>query len=292
LENLDSLCLYVFVVKIVSSQGGIALEEITGFLIRHGYLMLFALVFAEQVGLPLPAVPILLAAGALAGAGQLNFGLTILLALIASLLSDLLWYQIGRSRGSKVLNFLCRVSLEPDSCVRLAENTFTRYGPRSLLVAKFLPGFNTLAPPMAGITGMSLPGFLLCDGLGALIWAGSFEVLGYLFSDQLEQVAGYALQLGSLLLVLLAGGLIAYIVWKYIRRRRFIRELRIARITPEELKRILDAGEQIFIVDLRHPIDHETVPFVIPGALRLVAEELEERNTEIPRDRDVVLYCT
>jgi membrane protein DedA with SNARE-associated domain len=268
------------------------LEEITNFLVRHGYIMLFALVLAEQIGLPLPAIPILLAAGAMAAAGQLSFGFTILVALAASLMSDLLWYQIGRYRGNRVLNFLCRISLEPDSCVRKAENTFSRHGSRSLLVAKFIPGLNTMAPPMAGITHMSLWRFIILDGLGALFWAGSFQMLGYLFSNQLEQVAQYSLHFGSILFLLFFVGVIVYVVWKYIRRQRFFHELRIARITPEELKKLLDTGDNIFIVDLRHSIEFDNDPYVIPGALRIGAEEIEERNSEIPRDREIVLYCT
>ncbi|MEW6733512.1 MAG: VTT domain-containing protein [Acidobacteriota bacterium] len=254
--------------------------------------MLFLLVFIEQIGLPLPAAPFLLAAGALASNGELSFTLTIAIGIIASLLSDLIWYQIGHYRGSSVLNFLCRISLEPDSCVRRTENAFTRYGTRSLLVAKFIPGWNTMAPPLAGTTGMPISRFILFDGLGAFVWVFSFEALGYLFSRQLEQVAEYALQFGSLLVVIVVASLIGYIAWKYIRRRQFLHQLRIARISPEQLKQMMDANESIFIVDLRHSLDFEAEPYTIPGALHLVAEELEERNHEIPRDRDIILYCT
>ena len=268
------------------------MNETFQFVLRHGYSVLFVWVFAEQIGLPIPAIPILLAAGALAGAGQMRLGLALLLGVVASVISDCIWYQIGRRRGAKVLNFLCRVSLEPDSCVRRTEGIFARYGAKSLLVAKFVPGLNTAAPPLAGVFNMRFSRFLLFDAAGATVWTGGFIALGYIFSDQIERVAGRAAQLGSWLLVLILGGFAAYIVYKYWQRQRFIRSLRIARITPDELKQRIDSGEVPMIVDLRHSLDFEAEPEVIPGAVHLDQEDLEQAHDAIPRDRDIVLYCT
>ncbi len=270
----------------------LTVDEAIQFLVRQGYTVLFVWVLVEQIGLPLPAIPLLLAAGALAGAGRLNIAIAIGVAVLAALLSDIVWYQIGRHRGSRVLQLLCRISLEPDWCVRRTEDVFARHGARSLLVAKFIPGLNTVAPPLAGIFRMRLPRFLLFDSLGALLWAGGFAGLGYLFSQQLERVAASALRLGTSLVSVLVGGLAAYIIWKYVQRQRFLRQLRIARISPEELKRKLDAGEDVVIVDLRHSLDFQAKPHTIPGALRLPVEELEQRHHEIPSNRDIVLYCT
>jgi len=268
------------------------MSELLQFLMRHGYGVIFVWVLAEQVGLPLPALPVLLVAGALAGAGRLDLGLTILLALLASLAADALWYELGRRRGGKVLGWLCSISLEPDSCVRRSENLFSRYGARSLIVAKFVPGLNTVAPPLAGIIGMGLGRFLLFDAVGALLWAGGFVFLGYLFSGQIEWIADLAVRLGSMLLWLLAAALAAYLVQKYRQRRRFLRQTALARITPEELQQRLEAGEPVAVVDLRHPLDFLAYPRVIDHAIRLAPEELEQRHQEIPRDREVVLYCT
>jgi membrane protein DedA with SNARE-associated domain len=262
------------------------------FLIRHGYSVLFVWVLAEQLGLPLPATPLLLAAGALAGAGQMNLGLAIGLAVLASLLGDVSWYEFGRLRGGKVLSLLCRISLEPDSCVRKTENAFVRHGARSLLIAKFVPGLNTMAPPLAGIIGMLLWRFLIFDALGALLYAGTFIILGFAFSNQLEQVAARVASLGFSLLVILVGALAAYITWKYIQRRRFIRSLRIARITPDDLKRKLEAGEDIVVVDLRHSLDFDGESRTIPGAIRLLPDKVEEGHNQIPRGREIVLFCT
>lgn len=260
----------------------------TGF----GYLAVFLSVLADQIGVPLPSMLLLVAAGGLAGLGQLNFALVIFLAVIASLLGDVLWYEIGRRRGAPVLGFLCRFSLEQDSCVRDTEENFIRRGAKSLLVAKFFPGLSTIAPPLAGIVGMRISRFLLFDGLGALIWATAFTGLGYLFSNQFEQITGYATRFGSLALIISIAGLIAYIALKFILRRRFLRQLMIARITSEELKQKLDDGEAVMIVDLRHRLDFESNPRVITGALRMAFEDLKARHDELPRDRDIILYCT
>lgn len=268
------------------------MDPVVLFLRQHGGILLFAVVFAEQVGLPLPAAPFLLAAGALAGAGSMSLISVIGLPTAAALGGDLLWYALGRFRGMRVLGLLCRLSLEPDSCVRRTEAVFLRHGVRSLLVAKFVPGLGTVSPPLAGIFGVSVPRFLLYDGLGALFWSEAFVGLGYLFSRQLESVAAYTSRLGTLLVVGLVGAAVAYVAFKYTQRQRLLRRLRVARISAEELRRMMESGTEVFIVDLRHALDVETAPYAIPGALRMAPEEVEWRHHEIPRDREIVLYCT
>ena len=271
------------------SYQGLSLEQAVDFLIRHGYALLFGWVLLEQMGLPIPAIPLLIAAGALARAGKMNLTFAVTLAFVAVILADLFWYSLGRYRGGRILKLLCRISLEPDSCVRRTENLFVRHGVHSLLVAKFVPGLNTAAPSLAGIFRMPVRRFMIFDSLGGLFWVVTFTSLGLIFSDQLEQIA---LRWGGWLVAVLAGSLAAYILWKFIQRRRFLRRLRIARITPKELMDKLTAGENISIVDLRQPIDIEAFPQMIPGALRIAMEEIEDRHGEIPRDRDVVLYCS
>src|SRR5271169_4165869 len=136
------------------------------FLLHHGYLVLLAWVFAEQAGVPVPSLPLLLAAGALAGAGKLNFAIALLVCLLAAVSADTIWYELGRKKGIKILQLLCKISLEPDSCVRRTEGLFEKQGARSLLFAKFLPGLNTVATPLAGIVNMRVRKFLLFDALG------------------------------------------------------------------------------------------------------------------------------
>ncbi|MGB7024598.1 MAG: VTT domain-containing protein [Candidatus Acidiferrales bacterium] len=268
------------------------MQTLIGFLVAHGYVVLFVWVLFEQAGLPIPSIPLLLAAGALAGSGNLNLALCLALPVVASAISDFCWYEIGRRRGGSVLNWICRISIEPDSCARRTEDLYVRLGAKSLLVAKFIPGLSSVAPPLAGIFHMRLPRFVIYDLCGGLLWAGTFVGLGFAFSHELERVAQYAMRLGEMLIFLLVSALAAYILYKYMQRRKFLRDLRVARIAPDELKRMLDAGENIQIVDLRHSLEFEADPLTIPGALRLDPQEIEQRQQEIPRDRDVVLYCT
>lgn len=268
------------------------MNETIQFLMNHGLTVLFIWIFLEQFGLPIPAAPLLVAAGTLAGIGQLNFAAVFGLAVVASLLSDLFWYQIGLRRGSKVLSLLCRISLDPDSCVRRTKEIFARYGARSLLAAKFIPGLTPVIPPLAGIFHMRPLRFLLFDGLGAFFWVSVFTGLGYLFSHQIEHIAVSHMKLGSWIGVVAPGGLATYIVWKYIQRQRFLHHLAITRITPEEVKEKLDAGEDLLIVDVRDALEFEVEPRTIPGAFRLTIEELDRNHGKIPRDRDIILCCS
>ena len=267
------------------------MEPTVQFLIRHGYLVLFAFVLAEQMGAPLPALPVLLAAGALARLGKMDYPTVVLLAVAASLVSDVIWYEIGRRRGAVVLGWLCRISIEPDTCVRRTEGVFERHDTRALLVAKFVPGLSTVAPPMAGVLRMSFSRFLIFDTLGALVWVVSLTGLGYLFSQQLERVMVHVSQVGGLLGAIVVVGLAAFVAWKVVNRRRVLGR-RVERITVDELKRKLDAGEPVTVIDLRHELELAVEPGSIPGALHLPAEQLDARHAEIPRDREVALVCT
>lgn len=269
------------------------MSETLDVLTRYGYVVLFLLVLAEQVGLPIPAGPALLGVGALLGAGRMSAGLAFAVVLLASLPPDIVWYELGRRRGGRVLSLLCRISLEPDSCVRRTENLFMRRGRTALVIAKFVPGLSTVAPPLAGMVGIARWQFILLDVVGALVWAGAWIALGYLFTDTLELVAARADRLGSWIGVVVGGALAGYVLVKFVNRQRFLRSLRIARITPEELKRRLDEGDgQLTIVDTRSPLDVTAAPYAIPGALWISAEEIDQRHLEVPRDREIVLYCT
>jgi len=261
-------------------------------LVRYGYVLLLVWVFLEQLGLPLPSLPLLLAAGALAGTGRMNFALTLFVCAMASIAADVIWYELGRRKGIKVVHFLCRITLEPDSCVRRTEGLFEQQGARSLLVAKFLPGLNAVATPLAGIFQMRFRKFLLFDTLGVLLWLSSYLALGYFLRTEIEDIAHHAEALGSWLIVLLISCLAAYIAYKFLARQRFLRQLRIGRITVDELKEKIDAGEPLSIVDLRHNLDFEADPETIPGAVHLDSQELTEKKGALPLDREVVLYCT
>ena len=265
------------------------MHQLMEFLLRHGYPLLFAMVLAEQLGAPIPAVPVLLAMGALIGTGKYSFAGALSLSLLASLAADGAWYLIGRQRGSSVLKLLCRISLEPDSCVSSTRYWFKRLGGWALVIAKFVPGLSTVAPPMAGLSRMAWWKFLGADGLGGIVWAGAFLLLGWVFREQLEDVALFAGRLGGWLIVVVGGALALWIGWKYYQRRRFIKSLRVARIRPEVLKQRLN---EVVIIDLRTAEEVASDGAKIPGSLWFDRKELEERHLEIPRDRDVILYCT
>lgn len=222
----------------------------------------------------------------------MSLAAALLLPIAASLPPDLAWYYLGRHKGGKVLGFLCRLSLEPDSCVRDTENVFHRNGPRGLLLAKFIPGFSTVAPPLAGIVGMPAATFVLYDLGGTLIWAAVSAGIGALFSNQLEQLIGLFDQAGGLMLVIILLGLAGFIAYKFFHRQKFLRHLRMAKISADELKQRMDAGDAISVVDVRHPLALDLDPEGIPGAINFTLEEIEHRHHEIPRDRDIVLYCT
>lgn len=262
------------------------------FLLHHGYVVLLAWVFAEQLGVPVPSIPLLLAAGALAGSHQMSLFASFAIVAFAAVSADFLWYELGRRKGIGILHFLCKVSIEPDSCVRRTEGVFSKQGPRSLILAKFLPGLSTVAPPLAGIFHMRPRRFLFFDCLGAGLWAATFLGLGFAFSGEIERIAGHAMALGGWLVVILLGALAGYLSYKYVGRRRFLRELRIARITVEELKHKIDGGEDLVIVDLRHSLDFEADPETIPGAFRVDAKDLEEKDGLLPHNREIILYCT
>jgi membrane protein DedA with SNARE-associated domain len=260
------------------------------FVERHGYSLLFLWVLAEQGAIPLPSVPLMLAAGALIHNGRLSLLPALLCCWLAALIADTIWFELGRRRGRQVLRLVCRLSLEPDSCVRQTENTFRKYGMNSLLVSKFIPGLNAVAAPLAGNSKSSYLRFALYDSAGALIWSGAYIAAGYIFSEQLETVLAYASRMGSNLVILVVGLLGAWIGWKYFQRRRFLKQLDVARITPEELHRRLTGGVELFIVDLRSGLTDE--PALIAGAVRISPEELAGRGKEIPRDRDIILFCS
>jgi membrane protein DedA with SNARE-associated domain len=264
--------------------------HLLAFIARHGYALLFFWIMAEQAALPLPSGPLLLACGALAKSGRLSLHLIFLCGLAACAIADSAWFILGLRRGAKVVHFICRLALEPDSCVRQTENAFLRYGSRSLLVSKFVPGLNAVAAPLAAISGVGVARFLLFDMLGALIWMTAYMAVGYIFSEQLDMVGDYLQQMGAWAVAVVAGALALWIAWKFVQRKRFLRKLAVARITADELSTMLDAGEDVVVVDVRSTLESEDD--LVPGALRIPLEEIEARHVDIPRDRDIILFCS
>jgi membrane protein DedA with SNARE-associated domain/rhodanese-related sulfurtransferase len=269
--------------------GPITSGHLLSFLEKHGYIVLFLWVLAEQGAVPVPSIPLLLAAGALIRSNRLDPLSAVLCCVVASFIADTFWFEIGKRRGRRMLQLVCRISLEPGSCVQQADNLFRKYGMKALLVSKFIPGLNAVAAPLAGSSKRSWRQYVLFEITGSVLWSGSYILLGYLFSAQLEEIDGHLARMGIGLVSLVAGCAALWLGWKVVQRERFLRQLDVARITPAELAEMIDAGKGPFIVDLRHPAEDQ--PDFIPGAVRLSFEDLEVEYRNIPLDRDVILAC-
>jgi len=267
------------------------MAEIFPFLVEHGYALIFVWVFLDQAGLPLPAIPLLLAAGALVGMGEMALVPVVLLVVFASVPVDLFWFWLGRLRGARVLHLLCILSMEPDYCVRETENVFKKLGPVSLVIGKFVPGLQTLAPPMSGLTGVSMLMFLVLDTIGALLWAAVFIGLGMIFHSEVESIVHAVADVGLLAGFALGAVIIAYFGYKFVTRQRFLRSLRMRKLTPLEVDERLRGGEDLYIIDLRHDYDIRAVPHLLPNALRVPMEAIEQHADRIPRDSDILLCC-
>ena len=266
------------------------MQAATQQLIQHGYLLLFLISLLERVGIPLLVTPFVLAAGALAGTGRMNLALIILITVIPCVIADGGWYWLGKKKGIAILNLMCRLSLERDSCVRRTQSFTARHSGLLLVYSKFIPGIGRIAPPMAGIADMKLSSFWLWETAGATIWTLVFALLGYTATATMHWPSLKQLLLEYVPLILLLA-LVANIVWKYIRRELFIRSLRAVRISPEDLKSRL-GHDDLVVIDLRHFLDILHDPRSIPGALNILPEDLKKQYQEIPADKDIVLYCT
>jgi membrane protein DedA with SNARE-associated domain/rhodanese-related sulfurtransferase len=249
-------------------------------------------VLLDQIGLPVPAVPTLIVAGAVAASGQMPLLSLFLWSVLACLAADCAWYLIGQRYGIRVLKTLCKVSLEPDSCVSQTQTRFERWGINSLVIAKFIPGLAIIAPPMAGAMRIGWPRFLFLSSCAAVIWVGFGLLAGILFRSQIERLLEHLSELGSAagagVMILLA----AYITIKWWQRTRFYKVLRMARISVSDLYELIQSGAAPLIIDVRSVTARDLEPRWIPGALHVPLQEVAHRLKELPRDRDVILYCT
>ena len=262
------------------------------FIIRYGYLIVFLWVLAEQLGMPVPSAPLLLTAGTLTATHKLYLPLVLGSALLGSLIADSVWYIFGKRYGAAVVRLVCRLSMETSACVRKTEGYFVKRGPAALLIAKFIPGLGTVAAPIAGQIGMDYSRFLLFDAGGILLWSVSVTVGGRFFGDVLKRnpdALSWTGHFAVLLFVLLLAG---FLVYRMLQRRAFLRSVHMARVEPRDLKRMMDDGQSVFIVDLRHPLDYLPDPRTLPGALNLTPGKLVEESDRIPRDQEIVLFCT
>lgn len=257
----------------------------------YGVLIVFGTVLLEQIGLPIPAMPILIVAGALAAGGEISWPACLAASLAACLISDFFWFRAGRFYGMRILRLLCKISLSPDFCVRQTEDKFNRYGAKSLVVAKFIPGFNTIAPPLAGAMGTGTPRFLAYSLAGGLLWSAVGIGLGAWFHDSVDEVLGALDTLGGAALVGVAVLLALFVLYKYIERRNFRRSLPVERIHMDELRALIERGPAPVLVDARS-LTAQQLEGAIPGALNFLACEPGELMASLDKDSHIVVYCS
>ncbi len=258
---------------------------------RYGLALVFANVLLEQVGAPIPAVPALVVSGALAAEGKLSATAVLALAFVACMIGDGLWYAAGRYYGRRVLTFLCRISLSPDSCVRQTQTQFERWGGATLVVGKFIPGLSTVAPPLAGAMRYGLLRFLALNALGTLLWAGLAVGAGWVFHAQLGALLAWAEHLGAIAVALLVALLCLYVAFKWWERRRLYKTLRVARITVHELRQLMTGKDKPVVVDLRGRAGAGETQRSIPGAIVMTLAEVRANAGRLPADRDIIFFC-
>ena len=268
------------------------MSKLVAYVAQYGVLLVFANVVVEQVGIPIPALPTLIVAGALVRDGKLSFPALLGAAVAASLTVDTGWYFLGRRYGHRVLKTLCRISLSPDSCVRHTEAIFEKWGMASVVAARFITGFSTVAPPLAGAMGASLPAFLFYDSLGTTLWAGTGLLLGFVFHRAIDDILGFLEGLGTGALYVLGGALVLFVLFKWWQRHLFYKTLRMARISVNELRSLFDGEPKPVVFDVRTPAERTYEPRRIPGANTMAVADLDSKLPGISPETEIVLYCT
>ena len=267
------------------------MQEITRLIAQHGLWLVFANVLVEQIGLPVPAMPTLIIAGALSVDGSISAWEVFGAAFVACTIGDALWYLAGRVYGRRVMRLLCRISLSPDSCVRQTETHFERWGGSALVLAKFIPGLSGIAPPLAGATRLPWTTFLLLNSLGVVIWAGVAIGAGMLFHAEIDRLIALMEGLGSWALGTIGLLLAGYVALKWRQRQRLHKMLRIARITAGELNKLFETGKKPVVVDVRSSLARDQDLRFIPGALAMDIAEVEGKLDQLPVEREIIFYC-
>jgi membrane protein DedA with SNARE-associated domain/rhodanese-related sulfurtransferase len=267
------------------------MSQLAHLLQSYGVLIVFGAVLLEQVGLPVPAFPILIVAGALAVDGDVNWALCLAASVAACLAADYFWFRAGRYYGKRILRLLCKISLSPDSCVSQTEDNFSRFGPKSLVVAKFIPGFNTVAPPLAGAMGTPTGHFVWLSLAGALLWSGVGIGVGAGFHDSIDDVLGTLETMGGAALMVVLGLLALFVLLKYVERRRFLKGVGVPRISIDELKSLIEGGHDPVIIDARS-VTAQQLENAIPGALLYHECAPDRLMATLDKDRHIVVYCS
>ncbi len=258
---------------------------------RYGLLVVFINLLLTEGGLPLPAYPTLATAAAMMGGAGYDAFELIATGVGASLLADIVWFWNGRRNGRRILRALCKLSMSPDSCVRQTESLFARFGVWSLLFAKFFPGMTNITVALAGVTKTPPALFLLLDVIGATAFVGTPVGLGWLFRDAIAEILATMSRLGAIGGLALVGALILYLGTRWWQRHAFIRQLRMDRITIDQLIELIDGGRDPLILDVR-PAEVRRQEGIIPGAVPAHPGDAGAALKGYSRDREVVVYCS
>ncbi|HSS71631.1 MAG TPA: rhodanese-like domain-containing protein [Casimicrobiaceae bacterium] len=266
------------------------MEHLIALVQQYGLGLVFLNVLALQAGLPLPAYPVLIVAGAYAAMGGSPVWQLVSVGIAAALVADTGWYVAGRNFGMRILSLLCRMSLSQDTCVRQTESIFQRFGPSSMLFAKFVPGFASVATALAGALRLNYLKFLLFDAGGAALWVGVAVTLGYVFRDAIGDVMNTLASLGRYGVMIVVAGFVAWVAFKWWSRYRFIKQLRMDRVSVDELREMMEKNAVKALVDVRSAITQEATG-KIPGALAIDMQNIAAGFQGVPVDGEVVVYC-
>jgi membrane protein DedA with SNARE-associated domain len=226
-------------------------EALVQFIEAYGLWFVFACVLLDQGGLPTPAYPPIIVTAALAVDSDRSLFNILLVATVAAILADVLWYACGKRFGAAMLRLMCKISLSPDSCVGATRRVYGRWGAPSLIFAKYVPGLAAVATTLAGETRIGLGRFILFDGIGAALWAAGAVAIGVIFRDAVEAVLLTLEQLGNLALLLFVLAIALFVAMKWRQRRRFLMQIRMARLRPEELDALMRTERDLTILDVR-----------------------------------------
>ncbi|HEX6002780.1 MAG TPA: VTT domain-containing protein [Burkholderiales bacterium] len=268
------------------------MNDLTTLLAQHGLSAVFVNVLLTQIGVPLPAMPMLIVAGALAAQGHIGLLPLAVATVAASLIGDSAWYIAGKRYGRRVLKTLCRIAIEPDSCVKQTENIFERWGAPSLMVAKYVPGFSTVAPPLAGMVRLGLPRFFAYSTVAALLWGALPIGLGMVFHAQVDFAIEWIESAGAGALAVIGGALLLYVSAKFIERYLLIRFLRSVRIGVDDLRALMAQSVPLVILDARSAAERRLDPRRMPGAIAVDMAAPQSALHAVAPDRDVIVYCS
>ncbi len=268
------------------------MEDMTSLLAQYGLVLVFVSVLLTQLGAPVPAIPTLIVAGTLVQQGALSLPLVLATAVAASLLGDTPWFVAGRTLGGRAIAALCRVSIEPDTCVKQTGSIFERWGAPSLMFAKFIPGFSIVAPPIAGAMRLAVLPFFVYSAIGAVVWAGVAVAAGMMFHAQVDWMIRWLDEIGGRAALVIGSGVALFIAFRWVERWLFIRVLRMVRISVHELRELLQRDEKPLILDVRSRTARKLDPRRIPGAIAVDIAEPQVALVAVPPDRDVVVYCS